>query len=79
MDIRQEPASFQAMYGAEPGTSSFANNCLLARRLVEDEALVVWLGRCVVEVGPDGTAVARRRTVDRSKHCVLSPARCVDR
>jgi uncharacterized protein (DUF1501 family) len=24
-----------AMYGAEPGKSSFANNCLLARRLVE--------------------------------------------
>ena len=23
------------MYGAEPGKASFANNCLLARRLVE--------------------------------------------
>jgi hypothetical protein len=35
MDIRREAAATHAMYGAEPGASSFANNCLLARRLVE--------------------------------------------
>jgi Protein of unknown function (DUF1501) len=35
MDIRQEPAVIQEQYGAQPGASSFANNCLLARRLVE--------------------------------------------
>ena len=35
MDISQEPESIQTMYGARPGASSFANNCLLARRLVE--------------------------------------------
>jgi hypothetical protein len=35
MDISQEPKDVLAMYGAEPGKSSFANNCLLARRLVE--------------------------------------------
>jgi hypothetical protein len=35
MDIRQEPESILQMYGAEPGAASFANNCLLARRLVE--------------------------------------------
>ena len=35
MDISQEPQSIQDLYGAEPGKSSFANNCLLARRLVE--------------------------------------------
>ncbi len=35
MDIRQEPAAIHNMYGTEPGKSSFANNCLLARRLVE--------------------------------------------
>ena len=35
MDIRQEPESIQTLYGAQPGASSFANNCLLARRLVE--------------------------------------------
>ncbi len=35
MDISKEPASIQAMYGTQPGKKSFANNCLLARRLVE--------------------------------------------
>lgn len=35
MDISQEPASVHAMYGTQPGKVSFANNCLLARRLVE--------------------------------------------
>jgi uncharacterized protein (DUF1501 family) len=34
-DISKEPASIHEMYGAEPGKPSFANNCLLARRLVE--------------------------------------------
>jgi hypothetical protein len=35
MDITREPASILEEYGAEPGAASFANNCLLARRLVE--------------------------------------------
>jgi hypothetical protein len=35
MDISQEPASVQKAYGAKPGVESFANNCLLARRLAE--------------------------------------------
>jgi hypothetical protein len=35
MDISREPAYIQQMYGAQPGESSFANDCLLARRLVE--------------------------------------------
>jgi uncharacterized protein (DUF1501 family) len=35
MDISKEPKHILEMYGAEPGGSSFANNCLLARRLVE--------------------------------------------
>src|SRR5262245_43533133 len=34
-DIRQEPERVRALYGAEPGKESLANNCLLARRLVE--------------------------------------------
>ena len=34
-DISKEPAEVVEMYGAKPGTGSFANNCLLARRLVE--------------------------------------------
>src|SRR5204862_307811 len=35
MDIGKEPKNILEMYGAEPGKNSFANNCLLARRLVE--------------------------------------------
>jgi uncharacterized protein (DUF1501 family) len=35
MDISAEPASVHEMYGTQPGQTSFANNCLLARRLVE--------------------------------------------
>src|SRR5439155_8518627 len=35
MDISKEPKNILEMYGAEPGRPSFANNCLLARRLVE--------------------------------------------
>ncbi len=35
MDVSKEPKSVLAMYGAEPGKPSFANNCLLARRLLE--------------------------------------------
>ncbi len=35
MDLSQEPSKILEMYGAEPGKASYANNCLLARRLVE--------------------------------------------
>jgi hypothetical protein len=35
MDLNKEPKNILEMYGAEPGKPSFANNCLLARRLVE--------------------------------------------
>ncbi len=35
MDIRQETEETLEMYGAQPGAQSFANNCLLARRLSE--------------------------------------------
>ena len=35
MDISKEPKSVHELYGTAPGKTSFANNCLLARRLVE--------------------------------------------
>ena len=35
MDLSGESKETLALYGAEPGKGSFANNCLLARRLVE--------------------------------------------
>jgi hypothetical protein len=34
-DLSKEPADVLEQYGAEPGKESFANNCLLARRLAE--------------------------------------------
>lgn len=40
-DLTNEPESILAMYGAEPGQGSFANNCLMARRLVERGAAFV--------------------------------------
>ena len=35
MDISREPQLIHELYGTQPGRASFANNCLLARRLVE--------------------------------------------
>ncbi|MFT5122954.1 MAG: hypothetical protein ACI9QL_000073 [Candidatus Omnitrophota bacterium] len=35
MDTKSESAAMHALYGSQPGKASFANNCLLARRLVE--------------------------------------------
>lgn len=43
MDISQEPKHIIEAYGAEPGGASFANNCLLARRLVESGVRYVQL------------------------------------
>jgi len=35
MDISREPGAMLEAYGADPARGSFANNCLLARRMVE--------------------------------------------
>jgi hypothetical protein len=43
MDISKESAGVLEMYGAEPGKASFANNCLLARRLAERDVRFVQL------------------------------------
>jgi hypothetical protein len=43
MDISREPASVLEAYGARPGDSSFANNCLLGRRLLEQGVRFVQL------------------------------------
>ncbi len=43
MDISKEPADVLEAYGAKPGEASFANNCLLARRLVEQGVRFVQL------------------------------------
>lgn len=43
MNINNEPAYIHQLYGTEPGKSSFANNCLLARKLVEQGVRFVQL------------------------------------
>lgn len=43
MDITKEPAYIHEMYGTEIGKASFANNCLLARKLVENGVRFVQL------------------------------------
>lgn len=43
MDISKEKPETHAMYGTEPGKKSFANNCLLARRLIERDVRFVQL------------------------------------
>ncbi|WP_395753134.1 DUF1501 domain-containing protein [Prosthecobacter sp.] len=43
MDIAHENKATLDMYGAQPGKASFANNCLLARRLIERGVRMVQL------------------------------------
>lgn len=43
MDISREPKEVLDAYGAQPGGGSFANNCLLARRLIEQGVRYVQL------------------------------------
>ena len=43
MDITKETKETLEAYGAQPGAASFANNCLLARRLVEQGSRFVQL------------------------------------
>jgi hypothetical protein len=60
MDIRQEPDDVLDLYGAKPGASSYANNCLLARRLVERGVRYVQLydwGWDMHGTGPDNDVV----------------------
>jgi len=42
-DLRAEPQHIHDLYGAEPGKESFANNCLLARRLAERDVRFIQL------------------------------------
>ena len=43
VDLSSEPRHILELYGAEPGKTSFANNCLLARRLIEQGVRMVQL------------------------------------
>jgi hypothetical protein len=56
MDISREPKQIQDLYGAMPGQASFANNCLLARRLVERGVRYVQLYDCGTKRWSSGEA-----------------------
>jgi uncharacterized protein (DUF1501 family) len=43
LDLKQETRETLEMYGAEPGAESLANNCLLARRLIERDVRFIQL------------------------------------
>lgn len=58
MDIDDEPAYIHEMYGTKPGQASFANNALLARKLVEKGVRFVQLfdwGWDTHGTSPDGS------------------------
>lgn len=66
MDISREPLAAHEAYGTTPGRASFANNCLLARRLVERGVRFVQLYHRGWDHhgGPDGNL-----TFDLRKRC----------
>lgn len=72
MDIAREPDSVHSMYGTEPGKLSFANNCLLARRLVENGVRFVQL----YDWGWDHHGTARRTDI---RYDLPDRARDIDR
>lgn len=66
MDISKEPPEMHEMYATTPGRASFANNCLLARRLVERGVRFVQLYQRGWDHhgGPDGNLI-----FDLKKRC----------
>ncbi len=79
MDIGREPGPIQELYGAKPGAASFANNCLLARRLVERGVRYVQLfdwGWDCHGTGPGDDIVThlpqKCREIDRPVHALLT-------
>lgn len=72
MDISKEPDAVHSMYGTDPGKLSFANNCLLARRLVENGVRFVQL----YDWGWDHHGNARRTDI---RYDLPDRARDIDR
>jgi hypothetical protein len=74
MDISKEPPEMHELYGTTPGRASFANNCLLARRLVERGVRFVQLYQRGWDHhgGPDGNLI-----FDLKKRCQETDQSCV--
>jgi uncharacterized protein (DUF1501 family) len=73
MDIGKEPAVVHEFYGTTPGRATFANNCLLARRLVERGVRFVQLYHRGWDHhgGPDGNLI-----FDLKKRCLETDRAC---
>jgi Protein of unknown function (DUF1501) len=69
MDISRESKATLEMYGAEPGKGSFANSCLLARRLVEK-------GVRFVEIFDESWDQHGNLTADLKKNCHKTDQAC---
>lgn len=67
MNISNEPAYIHEMYGTAPGEESFANNCLLARKLVEKGVRFVQLFHWGWDV--HGTAEGTSLNVGHANRC----------
>ncbi len=72
MDISLEPEAMLSLYGANPHVPSFANNCLLARRLAEQGVRFIQL----YHWGWDAHGAARSEALD---HGFVDRCREVDR
>lgn len=72
MTINNEPAYIHDMYGTTPGKASFANNCLLARKLVEQGVRFVQL----FDWGWDAHGTSAKESVDLG---VKGKCRSIDR
>ncbi len=78
MNINDEPAYIHQLYGTEPGKESFANNALLARKLVEKGVRFVqlydwgWDSHGTSEDGSIDTGLIRKcATVDKAISALL--------
>jgi uncharacterized protein (DUF1501 family) len=69
MDIGRESKETLEMYGAVPGESSFANNCLLARRLVERGVRYVQLFHEAWDHHTDVTGGVKKECAATDKPC----------
>src|SRR5262249_48666543 len=69
MDLAREPKHVLEMYGAEPGKPSFANNCLLARRLVERGVRFVQLFHEAWDQHGNLVADLKRNCLDTDRPC----------
>jgi hypothetical protein len=69
MDVNNEPRHIREMYGAEPGKPSFANTCLLARRLLER-------GVRMVEIFHESWDQHGNLTNDLKKNCKVTDQAC---